>query len=252
MTQTCEPIPDRIAQDILLGLVDAICDRPGETPARRDNRSTEVVHSVLAFQPRDAVEMMFAGMVVTHYHLITHTAHEVFAVRRDDPRGPSNSGIVALDRALVGFVKELRTAQIRPVEGAIAAVEPATRPASAVAVQSQPAPPVRHPEPEAKPSLPPLPARPDGGPTASPLSLPKGYDRPKGYDGASTAAMMAMVSPPMKPNVIGGPAKGARAPTAQTVGAPGNGSARSLNTPATGHVLPGLPGGAKMSRSATG
>jgi hypothetical protein len=141
-TQTYHPISQAVAHDMLRGLVQSICDRPGQSKAQRDTRSTEVIHTVLAFQPRDPVELMFASMIVAHFHLVLHSAHEAFLESPEDLKPTTRAGIVALDRAMIGFVKELRVARIRPAAGADAtasAAEPATRPESAMASKVEPA-----------------------------------------------------------------------------------------------------------------
>jgi hypothetical protein len=204
MTQTCHPITQAVAQDMLRGLVEAICDRPAQTKAQRDSRSTEVVHSVLAFEPRDPVEMMLAGMVVTHFHLISHAAHEAFGEQPEDVRPRARSGIVALDRAMVGFVKELRTAKTRPMEGAEEVARP-DAPAARAAPEREAA---------ASPSAAFVTANTavswrDGAPEPLLPSLSRG--------GASGAAMMAVASPPVTP-VVG---KGARKQAAVSGAGPG-------------------------------
>jgi hypothetical protein len=196
MTQTCHPITQAVAQDMLRGLVEAICDRPAQTKAQRDSRSTEVVHSVLAFEPRDPVEMMLAGLVVTHFHLISHAAHEAFGEQPEDVRPRARSGIVALDRAMVGFVKELRTAKTRPMEGA----EEVAR-SDAPAAQAARATPER--EAEASPSAAVVTANTavswrDGAPEPLLSPLRRGA--------ASGAAMLAVVSPPVT-TVVGNGAR---------------------------------------------
>ena len=115
MIAICHPATKAVAQDMLAGVVKALCERPGDTPALREALTHSVVHSVLAFEPRDPVEIMFAGMVVTHFQLILHSAHEAFHETPLDGGGRNKSGIVGLDRSMVGFAKELRSAQNRPL-----------------------------------------------------------------------------------------------------------------------------------------
>lgn len=235
MTQTCHQISQSVAEDMLRGLVSSICDRPGQTKAQRDARASDVVHSTLAFQPRDAVELMLAGLTVTHYHLILHTAHDVFGEQPEGVRPRTRSGIVALDRAMIGFVKELHTAKTRPLEGA---TDPASRPAP------EPA-----PEPARETRTSPPPGRP-ADPSAVPNEMaPVAVARPVPRDGASATAMMAVMRPPMEPMPrAGGLRQTNPMRNAASFGEPGPwvndaaGSAPAARTRAEG-VLPGLPGG---------
>ncbi len=207
---------------MIQGLVEAICDRPGQTAARREARATEVVHSTMAFQPRDAVEMMLAGMVVTHFHLVSHVAHDAFRTRPEDPKPRATSGIVALGRAMVGFAKELRAARTRPMEEAM---EAAAAPEPSVAANEQAATP---------------------GPTApADRQETRAADRKRAEPtvssrrgGTSPAAMMAVLSPPPKPSF------GNSGPR-QSVAAPQLEAARGMSflaDAATRAPLPGLPG----------
>ncbi len=132
MSATCHPIPQSVAQDMLRGVVEAICERPGDTAEQRDARSRGVVHAVLGFEPRDLMEMMLAGMAVTHFHLTLDSARDAFGepVSQGAGRPPRDakrrikSEVVALGRGMVGFMKELRIAQTRPIEPAAEVVRP--------------------------------------------------------------------------------------------------------------------------------
>src|SRR5258708_6584367 len=119
MTATCHPIPQTVAQEMLQGVVQAICNRPGETAAQREARALDVVRSVLAFTPRDPVEIMLAGLAVGHYHLILDSLHDAFGAPADGAARRANSGIAGLDRVMTGLLKELRIAQTRPAEGTV-------------------------------------------------------------------------------------------------------------------------------------
>jgi len=183
MTATCYPTPKIVAQEMLQGVVHATCDRQGETPAQRDARSRSVVHSVLAFEPRDPVEVMLAGMVVTHFHLILDSAHDAYDAAPDNRKARINSGINGLGRQMGGFLKELQSAQLRPLAAAAApstdapAEKPAPKPPPAARKTQTPAADWRDAAPV--PLLPPL-------RTAS----------------TSDIAMLAVITPPIKPRVV--------------------------------------------------
>lgn len=116
MSATCHPIPNNIAQDMVRGVADALCDRPAETPEHREALRRGVVCSVLSFQPRDPVEIMLAGMAVTNFQLILDSAHDALRGQLADLKGKTKSGVVALNRSVVGLMKEIRTAQTRAME----------------------------------------------------------------------------------------------------------------------------------------
>lgn len=196
MTTTCHPVTKAVAQDMLQGVVRAICDRPGETKAQRDALTHDVVHSVMAFEPRDPVEIMLAGMAVTHFHLILDSAHDVFAEQPENLKVKTKSGVVALDRSMVGFLKELRTAQTRPMEGA---AEAARHEAPAEPEASRP------PKPEAEAEArqqEPAPASRQGPAADWRDAAPVPLLPPVRKAETSIAAMLAVLSPPTKPLVV--------------------------------------------------
>jgi hypothetical protein len=101
-----------VAQGMLQSIVE-VCERPGDTADQRAGRSGEVFHSVLAFQPRDPVEIMFAGMAVTHGYLALDSMRDVFRGQEDRLKARTKSTIVALDRQMFGYLRELRLARTR-------------------------------------------------------------------------------------------------------------------------------------------
>jgi len=115
MIQTCEPLPQSVAEEMLQVVARAICDRPGESPLQRDSRTRQMVHSTLGMRPRDGLEYMLSTLVVGHYNLLLHSMHEVFQGQADTMSARPKSTIVALGRAMIGMVKELRTERKRPL-----------------------------------------------------------------------------------------------------------------------------------------
>jgi hypothetical protein len=135
-----------VAQTMLAHIADSICERPGDTKAQRSDRYREVVHTVRAFRPRDPVEMMMAGVAVTHVHLIHDAARDALLCRKETLKARTKSTIVALDRGMLRFLKELRDAQKRTLE-AEARPEPVAEPETKVAEAEPPVPsPVRRAE----------------------------------------------------------------------------------------------------------
>jgi hypothetical protein len=169
MPAPCHPISRVLAGTMLRRLVDSICDRPGETAMTQAAWEDEVVEGVRAFAPRDAVEFMLAGMIVSNYHLMLEATHEAFAGDATVSRGRGNPGIVALERAVTGLLKELRIAQARPLadEARVSAPSVETQPAGAAT-----------PKPEAKAS-------------PAPRSNPPGRDEPSSRQPAERPAASA-------------------------------------------------------------
>src|SRR4051794_25347198 len=96
------------AQYMLDGLIACLCDRPGETQSRSSARALDVTTSVMALRPRDPVEMMLAGLAVMHAQLIQDSAGEMVREQDRGLRNRTKSTIAALDRAMMGFLRELR------------------------------------------------------------------------------------------------------------------------------------------------
>jgi hypothetical protein len=200
MIETCYPTPQAVAQDMLQGVVRAICDRPDQSAAQREALSRSVVHTVMAFLPRDPVEIMFAGLIVTHFHLVLHSAHDALRGHPDNERPRAKSDILAAGRAMLGYARELRLAQERPMlEAAPVRDESAAEaePSPAVSVQ-----------PKAQSAQP-----------AGPVAEERKADPPPVRDSqVSVAAMRAMASPAVGP-VLG-------KPSGPVLGLPGAGDPR--------------------------
>jgi hypothetical protein len=181
-----------VSQTMLQGIVETICDRPGDTVAQRDARSREVVGSVQSFAPRDPVELMLAGMVVMHAHLIHDSVRDLLRGRDDQLNARTKSAIVALDRGMIGFLRQLRIAQKRPLEAndgsevrpEAAIASAATKVVTSMVVDA------------AKPKTPAVALQKAAPEPPVPL-LPS--LRP---DAASVAAMMAILSPPVSPLAV--------------------------------------------------
>ncbi len=204
MISTNQSILKTVAHDMLLGLVQAIGDRPEDTAAQRESRSREVVHAVMAFEPRDPVEILFASLAVTHFHLILDSTRDALRGQAGMLKLRTKTGIVSLGRGLHGFLKEFRAARARPmqVEDTLCDTPP---------------------PPAAKPSTP-------NPPAAAPVergNKTMAADRPAMLPpltrtAASIGAMLAMTSPPLMPK-MGTPA-GPAAPVRRTGNDQGSGN----------------------------
>jgi len=162
------PVMDTTAtlslKDLLIhivgGIAKAVCERPGEPQPRQFARTQAAAQTIMAFQPRDAIEAMLAGHCLMFHELIVDDVHA--ALR--DGAAATRSGIVAMDKAFGANLTRLQRHRAHdgtaaePAEGRAeteiadrvrrhqARTEPRTR------TTSDPAPPeaIRHtPSPEA-------------------------------------------------------------------------------------------------------
>ena len=149
MTAMLHPLPASCVNDLLTQATRALCDRPGETKAQGESRTRELVHAVLSFDPRDALEYSLAALIHGHFQLILDATRDLLLGESDTPKPRGIAGLVALDRAMLSLIKELRTQRERPVE------EPA-KPAAATAARPAAPPPVpQSPAPAPRPAPPP-------------------------------------------------------------------------------------------------
>jgi hypothetical protein len=111
--------PSLTARDLLTHVIGdiakALSDRSGE-PAGRDRRSLAAVHTIMAFQPRDAIEAMLAGHCVMFHELIVDSVHDTLRGEEEAPRRATRSGIVAMDKAFGDNLSRLERYQTRQAE----------------------------------------------------------------------------------------------------------------------------------------
>ena len=157
IAQTQTQTDQIVSSSILQGIIDALCNRPGDTAAQRDARSRDVIESVNSFAPRDSVETMLAGLAIMHAHLILNAVYDLSRERDPRLRGRINATIATFDRALVGFLRELRIARKRNLsENAREEAMPEAAPRAAEIVASVEARiEAAKPKPPATPSAPP-------------------------------------------------------------------------------------------------
>ncbi len=163
-------------------IAEAMCDRPEDIAPHRDARFREVDEAVAGLQPHGAVETMLAGLAVTHAHLIEHSARDVRRGQDELLTARTKSTIVALDRGMLGFLKELRHVQAKRLASEQAAgASPAPLANATVEAAAKPTP--RRSPPVA----------------AAPAGLPEGLVPPLRRAETSYAAAMAVLSPSMPP-----------------------------------------------------
>ena len=113
--QLCHPLPKTIIDEFLQVAARAICDRPADSPAQRESRTRQMVYSTMGFEPRDGLEYMLSVMLVGHFNLLLDSMRDVFQGQMDSMKSKSKTTIVALDRALLAYAKELRICAGRPL-----------------------------------------------------------------------------------------------------------------------------------------
>jgi hypothetical protein len=194
-----QPIPPAVTAGMVQNIVDALCDRPGDSDATRATRTRDVVHSVQAFRPRDPVEVMLAGMAVIHAYLIQDAAHDLSRGQDARFKARTKTSIVALDRGMLGFLKELRVARARVFEGEAppgpvpeaAGVAPVAGAATKISVEE-----VKQQPASARPDAVLSPSR-----TEAPQPPVPQLPSLRRAD-TSVAAMFAVLSPPVLPHVV--------------------------------------------------
>ncbi len=113
----CHPFPADLAQNFLAQATRALCDRPGETRPDAEARTRQMVHTALGFEPRDGAELMLATLIYGQMALILDATHEVFHAETAPQKHRARAGLLALNRALLGTMRELRLQQKRPLAG---------------------------------------------------------------------------------------------------------------------------------------
>lgn len=118
MTAHCHPLPLDSATDFLQLAARAICVRPGETASQGAARIRHLSHTAMGFEPRDGVEYILSILVFGHFNLILDSMSDAFQGQTEAVKTRAKSSIVALDRALLATLRELRLQRKRPVAGA--------------------------------------------------------------------------------------------------------------------------------------
>ena len=115
MTPHCQPLPRSLAEEMLQVVARAMCDRPADSAAQRESRTRQMVHSTLGFEPRDGLEYMLSTIAFGHFQLILDSMRDVFQGQTDAMKARTKTTIVALDRAMLEMIRELRAVRRRPV-----------------------------------------------------------------------------------------------------------------------------------------
>ena len=77
MTQTAAFTLEQMTAEVLRGIIETVGERADDTPARKSLRHATTVFSVMAFLPRDAIELMLAGQCVIFDHVLRDGARDL-------------------------------------------------------------------------------------------------------------------------------------------------------------------------------
>jgi hypothetical protein len=206
MQTTCQPLPRSVAEGMLQCATNAICDRPGNTAEQRESLTRQMIHCTMGFEPRDGLEYMVATTVFGHYQLILDSMRDALRGQMDGVKAKTKTTMVALDRAMLSFTREMRVLRQRPLapwaeeaqrQGEAAAVAAAKVPeeatsepptASEVPVAAAASPVAADPAPAAPAPVAPAPERSEPLPAHVPVQqAPAPEDRPgaPAYDPAA-------------------------------------------------------------------
>ena len=95
----------------------ALCQREGETPRQRYDRTQAAAHTVMAFTPRDAIEAMLAGHCVMFHEMIVDSVNTTMGGEETAKRRGTRSNIVAMDKAFGNNLERLERYQSRQAQG---------------------------------------------------------------------------------------------------------------------------------------
>ncbi len=114
MTAFCQKLPSSVAGELLQLVARALCERPGDTAAQRDSRTRQMVLTSLGFAPRDGLEFMLATLAFGHFQLLLDAMHDVIMCQNEVVKARTRTAVVALNRTMLGLLRELRQAGSRP------------------------------------------------------------------------------------------------------------------------------------------
>ena len=94
----------------------AIATRPGEDAARTRARTAAAIDMTMAYLPRDAIEATLAGHCVMFHEMMTDALRDLRA-EGEQPKSAAKRELLALNKAFLDTLKQLRVYQARPAEG---------------------------------------------------------------------------------------------------------------------------------------
>jgi hypothetical protein len=150
----------------LEGIVRAIAGRGGQTPEDQQAKADQTLVHILAFHPRDVVELTLAGQVVLFNEALADSARDLLHGMDGKAKPRAISGLISMGRLLQGHLDRLEQRGNQPHRAASDQPEP-----------EQPQQP-QQPEVTASRAEPAKPPRPVAEPTSSPDSGPPAATAP--------------------------------------------------------------------------
>ena len=67
----------QIVTELIRGVLDAVADKPGQSPERKAAAQQTVVCSVMSYNPRDPIEVMLAGQCIVYDAMLRDGARNI-------------------------------------------------------------------------------------------------------------------------------------------------------------------------------
>jgi hypothetical protein len=107
---------EMLATEILRGIIETVAERPGDTEPRRYARHQTAVFSVMAFLPRDAMEIMLAGHCVMFNHLLADGTRDLLRGQAELTKLRARPQLNAMGNAFLKHLAQLIRLQQRPAD----------------------------------------------------------------------------------------------------------------------------------------
>ena len=118
------PAPDVIFA-CLEGVLQALCDRPGETGDQRRVRQKASMGLIMGLMPRDVLQMMLAGQAALMNTLIADAGSDVLRGMVDRLKLKAQANVTAMSRVMLAQLENLMRLQHLPDKAARPVVTPA-------------------------------------------------------------------------------------------------------------------------------
>jgi hypothetical protein len=84
---------------VVADIAKAVGERAGESPQRHRERTEAAARSIMAFRPRDAIEVMLAGHCIMFHEMIVDSVQATLRGEETSARRTRRGNIVAMDKA---------------------------------------------------------------------------------------------------------------------------------------------------------
>jgi hypothetical protein len=108
MTERLPSLPFPVTEEFVQSIVDNV-------QKRRESSCEVWFQAALSMKPRDELEQMLATLFFGHAGLILDSIHDFHTCENSRMKPRITAAIIALDRAMMSFLKEFRLARARPV-----------------------------------------------------------------------------------------------------------------------------------------